>query len=145
MTRLCEAAASMIRASRAVALRQLALGRGKLAAGWATLDALIGATRQLHADAPYCRASKVLGDLRVCRYDGPGSVDAPRVALPEVEPHFDLAPFLVDADVRPGRQLTISTADVGLWSSASRPGQWVIVMPHLSLKARTLSCCGSLS
>ena len=34
ITRLREAAASMIRASRGVELRQLALGRGKLAAGW---------------------------------------------------------------------------------------------------------------
>ena len=37
-----------------------------------------------------------------CGHDGPESVDVSRVALPEVEPHFDLAPFLIDDDVRAG-------------------------------------------
>lgn len=102
ITRLREAAVSMIRASRGVELRHLALGRGKLASGWATLDKLVSVTRRLQAEVPYSRISKVLGDLGECGHDGPESVDVSRVALPEVEPHFDLAPFLIDDDVRAG-------------------------------------------
>ena len=79
VTRLREAAASMIRASRGAALRRLALGRGKLAAGWATLDALIGATRQLQIEAPYCRASKVLGCLL---YTSPSPRDKRQSRMP---------------------------------------------------------------
>ena len=51
---------------------------------------------------PYSIPAKVLGDMRGCGHDGAESVDVPRVALPEVEPRFDLAPFLVDDDVRAG-------------------------------------------
>ena len=102
VTRLRVAAAAMVRASRGVELRDLAIGRGKLGAGWATLDALVNTARRLQADVPYSRASKVLGNLGECGHDGPESVDVPRVALPDVEPHFDLAPFLVEADVRAG-------------------------------------------
>ena len=63
ITRLREAAVSMIRASRGVELRHLALGRGKLASGWATLDKLVSATRRLQAEVPYNRTAKVLSDL----------------------------------------------------------------------------------
>ena len=55
ITRLREAAVSMIRASRGVELRHLALGRGKLASGWATLDKLVSVTRRLQAEVPYSR------------------------------------------------------------------------------------------
>ena len=78
VTRLREAAASTIRASRGVELQQLAMGRGKLPAGWATLDKLMNATRRAQAEVLYSRASKVLGELGESGHDGPESVDVPR-------------------------------------------------------------------
>lgn len=82
----------MIRAARGVELRRLGLGRGKIAEGWRTLDKLTNAVRQMQGEAPYGRASAVLGSLGECGQDGPETVDVSRVALPAVEPHFDLTP-----------------------------------------------------
>ena len=102
LERIRSAARSMLHAARGVELRRLSLGRGKLAAGWESLDVLIGAVRGLQTEVPYGRRSVVLGELDQKRQQGPESVDVPRVALPEVEPHFDLAPLLVDEAVRNG-------------------------------------------
>ena len=100
--RLREAAASMIRAARGVELRRLGLGRGKIAEGWRTLDKLTNAVRQMQGGAPYGRASALHGSLGECGHDGPETVDVSRVALPAVAPHFDLTPYLLDAELRAG-------------------------------------------
>ena len=58
--------------------------------------------RRLQAEVPYGRRSTILGELGGNGQQGPESVDVPRVALPETEPHFDLTLLLVDDDVRDG-------------------------------------------
>ena len=96
--RLREATTSTIPAARSVVLLQLGLGRGKIAEGWRTLDGLTNAVRQLQGETPYSRASAVLGRLDELRSEEPETVDVPRVALPDLDPHFDLTPFLLDCE-----------------------------------------------
>ena len=66
------------------------------------MDALIGSVRRLQAEVPSGRRSTILGELGGNGQQGPESVDVPRVALPETEPHFDLTPLLADDNVRDG-------------------------------------------
>ena len=61
---------------------------------------MIRAARTLGVDSTYCSAEVCELEMHGC--EGPESVDVDRVALPTVEPHFNLGPLLVDEDVRAG-------------------------------------------
>ena len=125
VARLRAAAQSVLRAAHGSPLRSLGLGRGRIAAGWDSVDALASLVRQLDLTPSYGRRAELVGELSLSADSGAEPVDVARVDFPAVRPHLDLAPLLVDDDVRAGyvdpASLEFTDAEVDAEAPGSAP------------------------
>ena len=110
--RLLEAAEAMLCLQvSSAAMRTLALGRGKIARGWETLDAIRSVINHSDLfDSDY-RVSRVVAEAPVGLQDAAEDVIVDRLKLPAQAATVKLEDFLVDDDVREGylRPSTLST------------------------------------
>ena len=90
--RILHQASAMLRACSGKRLRELGLGRGKVAAAWESrdeLETLIGT-----APREQYRVASVVGHVKPRIDDKSEDIDVTRVKIPEHGAHFDIRPFL---------------------------------------------------
>ena len=101
--RLLEAAEAMLCLQvSSAAMRTLALGRGKIARGWETLDAIQSVINQSDLFGSDYRVSRVVAEAPVAPQDAAEDVHVDRLKLPQEAATVQLEGYLVDEDIREG-------------------------------------------